>query len=73
MLIAGRAQEWERLIALEDERSALLASPKVMNVSQHVAETASLIRNIQKCDAELNEILSKMQEHTRILLRIPPT
>lgn len=73
MLMAGRTQDWETLIALEGERSVLLAQTQAMNPSRHAAEITSLIHNIQVCDTELKEILTKMQEHTRILLRIPPT
>lgn len=73
MLMAGRAEDWETLIALEGERSALFDQTQSVKAPLHATEIASLIHNIQECDAELKEILTKMQEHTRILLRIPPT
>lgn len=74
MLAAGMAQRWDELVALEEQRRALLSLEP--DEAAGVVSTAdkALIGEIQVCDAQLSEKLDAWMSHVRILLRMsPPT
>lgn len=71
MLEAGRAQEWESLLELEEQRRSMLA--KVSTVGgQGARETVDTLKEILTCDKELIEKVDHWLQHARVLLRMPP-
>jgi hypothetical protein len=66
MLAAGMAQAWDDLIALEDQRRTLFSQVETQVLRP---EDSVLIREIQKCDAELIQKVGAWMTHARILLR----
>jgi hypothetical protein len=79
MLEAGMAQRWDELVALEQQRQALLdKTPAVVPAAaptESSRQAGELIRQIQQCDAQLSEKLEAWLTHARILLRMdnPPS
>jgi len=72
MLAAGMAQEWEQLLALEEQRQELLQSIPSGMEGTPVATLVELIHQIQDCDNVLREKLEAWLSHARVLLRLPP-
>lgn len=74
MLTAGKAEEWDRLISLEEVRSSLLQQSLTPALAKGKSNqsAAEIILQIQAIDAELQEIVATWLEHARILLRIKP-
>lgn len=75
MLAAGKAQDWDELVRLEEQRRALLYIPFVAIPGESSRQAIELIHQIQACDAELREKVETWMAHTRILLRLdtPPS
>ena len=71
MLEAGRAQEWESLLALEEQRRSMLAEVSTVG-AQGARETADALKEILTCDKELIEKVDHWLQHARVLLRMPP-
>ena len=70
MLVAGMAQQWDELVLLEQQRSAMLESFSGVAQSELMQPTVELIHQIQASDAELREKLDAWMAHARILLRL---
>ena len=71
MLEAGRAQEWESLLALEEQRRSMLAEVPTVG-GQGTRETVDALKEILTCDKELIEKVDHWLQHARVLLRMPP-
>ena len=74
MLVAATAQDWDTLISLESQRSALAAKLAGARMPAPEAEKraiATIILDIERESAEIVERLQQWREDVRILLRIP--
>lgn len=71
MLEAGKAQEWDSLIALEKQRQGLFAAPAAGD-GRSTPDIAATLDEILSCDKELMEKVEHWLQHARILLRMPP-
>ena len=70
MLAAGMAQQWDELIALEQQRQALFDQAPAFAPVEPSSQVGELIGEIQQCDAQLSEKLEAWLTHARILLRM---
>ncbi len=71
MLEAGRAQEWDSLLALEKQRQELFAG-RSAGGDRGTPNLAGTLEEILSCDKELMEKVEHWLQHARILLRMPP-
>ncbi len=77
MLSAATALDWDALVQLQTQRTALLAAtPPLATLSLTPAQTerlAQTIAEIERDNAEILDIAQVCQEHTKILLRASNT
>lgn len=72
---AASAQEWETVVQLGQERSALLRAMPA-NLASHLlpaeqAQARSLIENSRRLDTRTMTLLGERQDELRVLLREP--
>lgn len=69
MLAAGMAQNWDELVALEQQRRVLLGKAPIVAQTDLRQPLIDCIREIQRCDTQLREKVDAWMTHARILLR----
>lgn len=70
MLASGMAQNWDELIALEQQRRLLLEKAPIVAHTDSRHPLVERIREIQRCDTQLREKIDAWMTHARILLRL---
>ena len=71
MLEAGKAQEWDSLLALEKKRQDLFSTLPAVSRTPHQMGLSNTLREILSCDGELMDKVEHWLQHARILLRMP--